>query len=270
MFIEFPIPAGEGSGPSDGVLYSLIVDVGGQRPAPVAFSYAAPVITSIFPSSGPTVGGSTLLISGYNFGLFSAPFVSLGLSPSAAAVIPNATSTGACINAVRLNETTISCTLPEGAGTALGVLVSVANLTGCSASGPSFASGVTFSYFPPTLTALSRTYAVTTGGTVPAPAWTIPTENMTAPLDGSSQLSGSTTGGYLLTISGSNLGPWPTLLGPSASLVVQPPTASPPGGIGSLPSISCVFVSSVATRSAPSCDGYESFLGEGEVAKMSS
>lgn len=68
------------------------------------------------------------------------------------------------------------------------------------------------------------------------------------------------------TCSGSNLGPWPILLGPSAALAAQPPAPSPPGGIGSLPSVSCVFVSGPAARGNLSCDGYESFLGEGEVA----
>lgn len=263
-YIEFPILPGEGKGPSPGTPFSIIVNVGDQVAPWIAFSYASPVITSLSPQTAPTVGGTTLSISGYNFGQYAPPSIFLGHSPAAADLINNASALGECTNVARINDTLLTCTLPEGAGAFLGVYVTVANLTGCSASGPTFAVGPSFSYLPPTITGMSRSYA-STRGTTPAPAWVNTSGTLSVTLDGHSQLSGSTTGGYLLTVTGTNLGPWPVGLGPSASESLRP-MPSLPSGLGSLPSISCACVSWSGALDAPTCDGFESFLGEGEVA----
>ena len=114
---------------------------------------------------------------------------------------------------------------------------------------------------------------MTAPGWAPPPPWAGDASNASvgAALDGSSQLLGSSTGGFLVSIVGENLGPWPQALG-GDSVAVNPGAYALPVSAGAVPSVSCVLVSAwpVATFGAvPVCDGAETFLGEGEVSQAS-
>ncbi|MEI6076892.1 MAG: IPT/TIG domain-containing protein, partial [Verrucomicrobiota bacterium] len=60
--IQCRLPAGEGTN------LPVIVTAGGQSSAPVSFRYNSPVISSLSPATGPTIGGVTNTLQGINFG----------------------------------------------------------------------------------------------------------------------------------------------------------------------------------------------------------
>ncbi|MEO0017796.1 MAG: hypothetical protein RLZZ522_1079, partial [Verrucomicrobiota bacterium] len=64
------LPAGEGTG------LPLVVTNSGQISNTFAFDYDAPLLASISPASGPTLGGSVITLTGSNFGL--TPSVKIG------------------------------------------------------------------------------------------------------------------------------------------------------------------------------------------------
>ena len=131
------IPKGEGS--------SLDVVVSADSQTAVmsgAFDYNAPVITYITPIWGPTAGGTLLTIYGSDFGLD--PTVMVG-----AASCP-------VISVGPLHDT-IECTLPEGEGINLQVMV--------NAGGQWAVAGV-FDYDAPTITDFTPTWGPTAGGTL--------------------------------------------------------------------------------------------------------
>jgi large repetitive protein len=112
------------------------------------FSYAAPTIASLVPSSGPTSGldlgsglPSILTITGDNFGIGG--FVTLG-------------ATATC-TLVSWSHTQIRCNLPQGQGLNVPVLATVGGQI--SSASPAF-----FSYTAPTLVSISPPSGPTQGG----------------------------------------------------------------------------------------------------------
>lgn len=253
--LTFTAPAGEG----DGVLatgsslgWSVAVQAADQLQvgSAIPVSYAPPSNVAATNAAGgmPTVGGVTLSITGTGFGASVSgypqsllpPFLQLRVYVGAGnwtdPVTPNATSQPpvgsvfgspggtwrACASPIRIDSSHITCTLPAGAGTGLYVRVSIAGQQVQSAA-------ASLSYDPPVLTSVSAL-------------------GLSAPASSSGMVVGPTSGGYSLTLSGSNFGPGG-----------QPPAQE-----------FCVFLLSrkVDTRATPlSCDGQESFEGEGEVYK---
>jgi len=229
-FYEFPIPEGEGYGPDGVNPYPFVFAAGDQSPnLPTGFAYALPNVTMVTPGNAPTRGGARMQIIGSNFGLYSPVTVYLGNA---------ALGWRMCTSANRTSHFNIWCTVGEGVGRDLNVRVDVANQTGISATTP-------FSYAPPTVTTIIRTYDNLTafrGGNVNDT--TIVAIDINSTMSG--VLRGDTAGGYNVTFIGTNFGP---------------------GGAGM-----CVFARSAGSVSAGqdlTCDGMESFLGEGEVAAAS-
>ncbi len=126
--------------PGQGTDFPLIVRSGGRDSNPVLFSYDAPEITSITPTSAATSGGTLLTVTGKNFGI-SERSVLLGsqsLAPTSA------------------SHTQIVCALPPGQGANLPVRVSVDGRLSAS---------VPFSYQAPLLTSITPANGPTAGGT---------------------------------------------------------------------------------------------------------
>ncbi len=144
--VRCTLPAGAG------VSRAVQVTVDGQASSsPATFSYSAPTLATVTPSTGPTAGGTTLTLSGANFGAAGASVTLAGVT---------------CPVTVQ-SHTQVLCTLPPGAGTARAVQLTLAGQS--SNTQP-------FSYLGPTLASIAP-------------------------------LSGPTSGGATLTLTGSNFGP---------------------------------------------------------------
>ena len=125
------------------------VEVGGQLSAwtfaqtpfkatgPFASTYARPVVSSIEPASGPTRGGSLLVLTGTNFALTST--VRIGDNP------------GYLCTVLRSNTTHIEAVLGEGVGASHRVVVTIGTLSNVARGD---ASDVRFSYDLPTVTTI--------------------------------------------------------------------------------------------------------------------
>ena len=251
--VNMTVAPGEGYGynwhlstePTNG--FRILVTHGSQTSSvPVSYEYAT--VSKVVSADGtfPTAGGVTIWVIGSNFGnaLFCntsnllflpcpdvvAPVVEIGLD----SLPPQAGDFSLCGNLVRVNSTAMSCLLPEGVGKGLSVRVSIAHLPPVT-----FTKLITYDHpylTPPYISmvgsnATSRTY----GGALPGATYT-----SVYPL-----LGDSTWGGATLTFYGKNFG--------------KPNTQS------------CVYLAWAARPVvngeplAPVCDGYVSFLGEGEV-----
>jgi len=110
----------------------VLLTAGGQFSNIQLFSYAAPSVTSVSPSSGPTEGGILLTIRGSSFG--TSPTASVGANDC-----PVETH----------SHTEVACRLPAGVGTNLAVEV--------EAAGQTSNASVRFSYAPPVVTAIDPT-----------------------------------------------------------------------------------------------------------------
>lgn len=128
------------SGTGTNQLVTLTVD-GRSTTASQTYSYAAPTLTSLTPTSGPTAGGITLTLSGSSFGASGAT-VQVG---------------GAACPVTAQTQTSLECTLPEGQGVSRPVVVTV--------DGQSSNGAVRFNYAAPVLTQVSPTTGPTSGGT---------------------------------------------------------------------------------------------------------
>lgn len=100
---------------------------------------AAPQITSVTPSSGPTAGGAVITISGTGFGA-AGNFVAVG-------------GQACTVTAETTDE--IQCTLPEGSGASRPIRV-----VGGGQASPPFP----FAYDPPSITSITATSFPTAGG----------------------------------------------------------------------------------------------------------
>ncbi|WP_237287568.1 IPT/TIG domain-containing protein [Streptomyces malaysiensis] len=129
--------------PGSGTVRITVTGPMGTSTQNVFFSYttvAAPVLTALSPSSGPTTGGNTVTITGTN--LTGATQVLFG--PTPATILTN-------------TPTQITATAPPGTGTT--------NLTVTTPGGTSNPLSYTYVTTPaPTITALSPSSGPTTGG----------------------------------------------------------------------------------------------------------
>ncbi|MBL9142692.1 MAG: tail fiber protein [Verrucomicrobiaceae bacterium] len=104
---------------------------------------APPIVTNVFPPSGPTTGGTSITITGSN--LLGATSVTVGGTPAT--------------NVLVVNSGSITCDTPAGSAGPANVLVT----TQAGTSAPSS----TFTYVaPPTITTVAPSSGTTAGGTV--------------------------------------------------------------------------------------------------------
>jgi hypothetical protein len=107
--LTFKTPAGAG------INQNVIVTVAGQSSAPAPiWSYAAPVLTSLTPSQGPTNGGTFVTAIGNNFGLPGTP---------ASVTIDGALATNVTVT----SHTTLTFLSPPGSGVNNDVVVTIEN-----------------------------------------------------------------------------------------------------------------------------------------------
>jgi hypothetical protein len=116
-YVEFDVPAGEGTGRDayiDGWYLRLVTE--GQEaaakdepPSPVLLQYLPPRVNAISPGTGPTRGGIRINVFGDYFGSLSTPLVWLGYNDENGGR-PYWTP---CTNVYRRSETQLNCTLPE-------------------------------------------------------------------------------------------------------------------------------------------------------------
>ncbi len=119
---------------------SVVVTENGQTSNSVTFSYLAPTISSISPSSGPPSGGTVVTITGSNF--TSNATVTFGGNPATAVTF--------------VSSTEIQATSPQGSGS-VSVVVTESGQTSNSLS---------FNYLAPTISSISPSSGTTSGGTV--------------------------------------------------------------------------------------------------------
>ena len=105
----------------------------------VQYAYAAPTVTSINPTGGPAVGGTSVTITGLNF------------TGATAVKFGNTNATSYTVD----SDTQITATAPSGTG--------AVNVTVTSASGTS--NAVQYAYAAPTVTSINPTNGPTLGGT---------------------------------------------------------------------------------------------------------
>jgi len=134
--IVLQIPAGMGTQ----TLY-VVVGPSDQTSNTVVISYMGPSIASVSPANGPTVGDTTITISGQNFG-------------TAASVL---VGSSAC-SIVSQTHTIIRCKTPSGAGIQKLVKVAVASLSSSEI--------VNFNYDPPSISSVTPSTLLTQGGQV--------------------------------------------------------------------------------------------------------
>ena len=134
--------------PGQGANLSVVVTVGGlSNSNPPLFSYQPPLISSLNPANGPTLGGGVLTVYGSNFGLSATvTFVGSAGAPHYLTCAPYG---------LGQSHTQIQCTIPPFQGTAIPVYVNVSGQL--SASRP-------YSYNPPVISAISPLTGPTQGG----------------------------------------------------------------------------------------------------------
>lgn len=143
--IVFTVPPGQG------VDYTIYVAQGPPTDPylsnPWPFSYAAPSVTSVTPSNGPTRGGTEITIVGTSFGLEGD--VVVGSNP--------------CSSPRSRDHSSVICTSPPGQGA--NQTVNVRQTSSKSAGGfqSSSRQGL-FSYFPPTISSITPTAALSKSG----------------------------------------------------------------------------------------------------------
>ncbi len=130
--ISFYTPQGQGTS------LPVIVAAAGQTSNAVPFSYDAPVINNIEPSIGPTGGGTTVFLTGINFG--ASGTIMFNGSPVASQTWTN---------------TLVSFLTPSGEGISLPVFLTVGGQT---------SNVVSFSYSPPVINAINPAGGRTEGG----------------------------------------------------------------------------------------------------------
>jgi hypothetical protein len=178
-FLELPLPAGEGTGFSNGLGFTLQVVAGDQNSTTVLLRYPPPIVTDMT-STGTTRGGTLITINGFNFGQ-KALAVQIG---RATTVQGETTAPGFqnCTNVVRISSKRITCLSPSGTGVGLRVRV-------FSADQMTEPSNVLFSYLAPTVASYRVNGSALTSYTVGGPF-----------------LSGPTTGSYVVELYGDNFG----------------------------------------------------------------
>ena len=128
--IKVLTPAGSGT------VQVFVTSAGGTSNS-LSFSYHSPSISALFPTNGPTAGGTEVTITGINF--TNAASVNFGF---------------VSVPFTFISDTTIKFTTPSSSGTA--------NVTVTSASGIS--NSLPFTYDPPAISAISPTHGTAAGG----------------------------------------------------------------------------------------------------------
>ena len=257
------LPAGWGRGPSPDQTWAVSLVAADQQLSLQTF-YLSPIVSAVTPFSPggslPTSGGAMVTVLGSNFAslLGPIPVVEVEL-PSDTALAP--TRRLSCTSVVRSAtnpHTNLTCILPEGSGRLLAVTVTVADL---SASSP----GV-LSYDAPVLSSavlVQRSAWVAAAGSNSSNDAAI---FLAASTD--AQIAGSSTGASLVTVPG--VGPGSALLsGAAAGGDVLVLTGSNFGALE--PGAHCAFLAWSFRavndpQRVPSCNGFEGFLGEGEIS----
>jgi hypothetical protein len=126
------LPAGQGAN------VGVVLTSAGRSSNSFPFSYSTPILSSIFPTSGPAAGNIPLTINGANFGTASAVTVA-----------------GRNCTVTSQGHATLICTLPAGEGAAAEVRVAAGNQTSNTAS---------FAYAAPALAGLDPASGPTAGG----------------------------------------------------------------------------------------------------------
>jgi hypothetical protein len=162
------------------------------------------------------------------------------VAASAATPLPTPPPWVECTGAARVggNQSTITCTLPPGSGANLYVTV-------VSGGSPGTSTVPLLSYDKPVVASLSSSYVPSNAswGAI-APCNALPPAVGT-PVNTTGELTGPTTGCFLVTVAGSNFGP----------------------DQRNYSGVNCIFVASRARdlSRVPVCSGSESFAGEGEI-----
>lgn len=129
---------------SAGTASVLVTTVGGTNSSNSLYTYmGAPSISSIYPAGGPLVGGTVVTISGANF------------TAASSVTFDGVAATGVSV----LSDGSITCTSPLHAAGAVSLLV--------TAPGGTNGANSLFTYVvPPTVTSLTPTSGISTGGTL--------------------------------------------------------------------------------------------------------
>jgi hypothetical protein len=267
--LEFSVPEGEGNGkdaqytdlnedrantpfPKGFTVYSMTpVPIGASQSSNmVPFSYLPSTVTSVTSLNGlfPTEGGVQIIIVGKNFGAATNPL----RTPNPLSV--DLTQVGfdslSCIDVQRQSHTQLTCTLPQGAGSNLGVVATIASVQGNVGSGVWYGLGSpasltsTQGYDRPSIT---RAYVIPSSIDTDTITASTPSDlfALALPKTGT-KLNASTAGGDWIILEGINFG-----------------EASPSN---------CAFMAWWYRDSARvlTCDDMESFQGEGEVSSSNS
>ena len=136
--VKFLTPSGTGTN----LAVTLNVEGKYNLTSPTPFNYDRPVLFSVTPNHGPTVGGSAITLAGTNFG-FQTVTASVTIGGQSATV-------SSC------NHTQIVCQLPAGQGASKAVVVTVGGQTNLVAG--------TFSYDGPSITNVSPNIGPAAGG----------------------------------------------------------------------------------------------------------
>ncbi len=201
------------------------------------FTYvAAPTVTGISPSSGPSAGGTSVTITGTNF--TGATSVTIGGAAATSVVVVNSTTITATTPAGSVGARDVAVTTTGGTGTGTGLFTYIASptVTGISPTGGPIAGGTSVTI---TGTNLTGATSVTIGGSAATSVTVVNSTTITATtpsgtagakdvvvttpggtgtgtslytyyatptVSGISPSSGSTAGGTSVTITGTNLG----------------------------------------------------------------
>ena len=240
--LTFPLPSGTGA------VGTIVLNVGGQAAAAVPLAYKAPQVFHVSTLHGAsTLGGDVAIVVGRYFGVTGLdPVVTLLRSDGAVFACDRGSTTGppACATPiVYRTDTQLQFVLPEGSGSGLSVNITVAGQSGVLTGA--------FSYDPPVVDGV---VVMADDGTVTS--WSSPQnqqqqQQQQAVGSGTNVGSGSSSSGSVMTVPASG----------GVAVVVTGRNF----GFGADPH--CVFLSWIAASPAvpPTCDGHETFVGEGEV-----
>ena len=151
----------------------LVVTVAQQASLVTVVAFSSPVIVSLSERFVGTVGNTSLIVTGSNFASLSPLTVSGALVEVVSLVrLP-------CTATVAVNDTVVQCTVPEGGGVGWRIVISNVDLPSGEVQ-ESAPSEAVVAYLPPTITAVSAGLG-----------------------------QSAAVGGFVVTISGTNLSPAP-------------------------------------------------------------
>ncbi|MCL4448967.1 MAG: IPT/TIG domain-containing protein, partial [Actinobacteria bacterium] len=135
------------AGPSGGGNVNVTVTTSGGTSGAVTYTYIAPTLTSISPTSGPAAGGNTVTLTGTNF-VTTSGGTTVDFGTNAATGV-SCTSTTSC-----------SATVPSAPSGTVNKTVSVTVTTSDGTS-----NGVSYTYIAPSLTSVTPNAGAVGGGT---------------------------------------------------------------------------------------------------------